>query len=400
MKLVWKLLRQHISIGQFSGFTLANMIGMTIILLGLQFYQDVSSIFSSKESFMKKDYIIVTKQINAVSTLTGKGTNFSKNEINELKNQSFTRSLGVFQPADFRVSASMGMKNVGMQFSTEMFFESVPDEYVDFDSSQWIYRGNDNNLPIILPRNYLNLYNFGFAQTRGLPKLSENVLSMISMNITVSGNQKQGLYKGKIVGFSNRLNTILVPQSFMNWANEEYGKNESVEPSRLILEVYNPTDDSIVKYFQDKGYETEDDKLEQGKTAWFLKIVVGIVMGVGILITVLALYVLMLSIYLLVQKNTTKLENLLLIGYSPSRVAMPYQLLTFFLNGFVFVCALMILVVVRGYYLEMLESLYPDLLIGGLGTTLLLGIILFITVSLLNMWVIRLKIASIWKRKE
>ena len=38
MKLVWKLLRRHISIPQLLGFVLANLAGMTIIMLGLQFY--------------------------------------------------------------------------------------------------------------------------------------------------------------------------------------------------------------------------------------------------------------------------------------------------------------------------------------------------------------------------
>ena len=400
MKLVWKLLRQHISLGQFTGFTLANLIGMVIIMMGFQFYQDVSSIFSSKESFMKKDYIVVTKQISAASTLMGKENNFSSQEISALKQQPFTRSLGQFQPADFRVSASMGMKNVGIQFSTEMFFESVPDEYVDINSSQWKFEESSDVLPIILPRNYLNLYNFGFAQTRGLPKLSENVINMISLDITVQGNGRLGKYKGKIVGFSNRLNTILVPQTFMDWANQEYGKGEPISPSRLILEVYNPTDDSIVKYFQDNGYETEDDKLEQGKTTWFLKLVVGIVMGVGVLITLLALYILMLSIYLLVQKNTSKLENLLLIGYFPSQVALPYQLLTLGLNALVVILAFAILFVLRNYYLNILQALYPDLLIGSVTATIGVGIGLFIVVSFLNAFVIRQKIATIWKRKD
>lgn len=400
MKLVWKLLHQHISIGQFTGFTMANLIGMVIILLGLQFYQDISSIFSSKESFMKKDYIVVTKQVGVVSALTGKGNSFTPAEIEELEKQPFTRSIGQFLPADFSVSASMGMKNIGIQFSTEMFFESVPDDYVDYNSSQWNYRQGDELIPIILPRNYLNLYNFGFAQTRGLPKLSENVISMISLDISIRGQGKSGHYQGKIVGFSNRLNTILVPKAFLEWANKEYGSGEKVYPSRLILEVFNPTDDRIAKYFQDKGYETEDDKLEQGKTMWFLKIVVGIVMAVGILITILALYILMLSIYLLVEKNSAKLENLLLIGYSPSRVASPYQLLTLGLNAIVLILALIILVIVRKYYVEMLEALYPDIIIGGIGKTVLIGIVLFIMVSLLNVLVIRQKIAVIWERKD
>ena len=44
-------------------------------------------------------------------------------------------------------------------------------------------------------------------------------------------------------------------------------------------------------------------------------------MGVGLFISILSFYILMLSIFLLLQKNTVKLENLLLIGYSPTRVA-------------------------------------------------------------------------------
>ena len=33
--LVWKLLRQHISIGQLAGFFLANLFGMMIVLLSV-----------------------------------------------------------------------------------------------------------------------------------------------------------------------------------------------------------------------------------------------------------------------------------------------------------------------------------------------------------------------------
>lgn len=55
-------------------------------------------------------------------------------------------------------------------------------------------------------------------------------------------------------------------------------------------------------------------------------------LGVGLFISILSFYILMLSIFLLLQKNTTKLESLLLIGYSPNRVALPYQILTVGLN--------------------------------------------------------------------
>ena len=71
-KLVWKLLRQHISIGQLSGFFLANIFGMLIVLLSVQFYKDVLPVFTQGDSFMKKDYIIATKKISIPKMLARK----------------------------------------------------------------------------------------------------------------------------------------------------------------------------------------------------------------------------------------------------------------------------------------------------------------------------------------
>ena len=201
-------------------------------------------------------------------------------------------------------------------------FRSVPDGFVDVNLDKWVFNENEPVIPIIIPRNYLNLYNFGFAQSRSLPQLSEGVMGMVNLDIRISGDGRREVFKGNIVGFSNRLNTILVPETFMRWANESFAPGTKSEPSRLIVEVNNPTDDRIAKYFKDKGYDTEGDKLDAGKTTWFLKVIVGIVLSVGLLISVLSFYILMLSIYLLLQKNTTKLENLLLIGYSPAKVAL------------------------------------------------------------------------------
>ena len=61
-RLVWKLLRQHISVGQLAGFFLANLFGMMIVLLSVQFYRDVLPVFTEGDSFMKKDYIIANQE--------------------------------------------------------------------------------------------------------------------------------------------------------------------------------------------------------------------------------------------------------------------------------------------------------------------------------------------------
>lgn len=59
----------------------------------------------------------------------------------------------------------------------------------------------------------------------------------------------------------------------------------------------------------------------------------------GLVFSVMSFYILMLSIFLLLQKNSAKLETLLLLGYAPGRVARPYWLLTLWLNLGVLVVA-------------------------------------------------------------
>jgi hypothetical protein len=358
-------------------------------------------LFQQGDSFMREDYLIVSKKISTLGSVMGKTNTFSASDIDEIKEQPFTSQIGAFTPSAFKVSASMGLEGAE-GFTTEMFFESVPDHFVDVSLDDWTFSEGDKEIPIIIPRNYLNMYNFGFAQSRSLPKVSEGLMGMIHFDISIRGNGKSDMYKGRIIGFSSRLNTILVPEKFMKWANSYYSADAGVdnEPSRMILEVKNPADENIAKFFQSKDYETEDNKLDAGKTTWFLRMMVGIVMIIGLLISALSFYILMLSIYLLVEKNASKLENLLLIGYSPVKVALPYQALTILLNVAVLVVAVIVVELVRSYYMDVVTMLYPQIETGTLFPAIGLGILLFVVVSLLNIVVVKGKVMQIWQRKD
>ncbi|MDR0895697.1 MAG: ABC transporter permease [Prevotellaceae bacterium] len=394
-RLLLKLLRQRVSTGQSVGFLLANLTGMLIVLTGLQFYRDVLPLFTQGDSFMQRDYLITTKRITAIGSLSGQNNTFSANEINDLKAQPFVRHVAIFTPSLFSVSAAVGMQQTGMRLSTEMFFESVPDSYIDVKLEHWHFDEQERVIPIIIPRNYLNLYNFGFAQSRSLPKVSEGVTALIQLDITLRGNGRQETCKGRIVGFSDRLNTILVPQTFMEWANNTFAPQKKVVPSRLIVEVNNPADAAIADYYRTHRYETEGNNLDAGKTTYFLRLVVGIVLGIGIVITLLSFYILILSIFLLLQKDTVKLQNLLLTGYSPTRIALPYCLLTTGLNVVVLLLALVGTSWIRTTYLPVLQTLNPQVEPVSLLPTFVAGVLLFVIVSLLNIGMIRKKINSI-----
>lgn len=399
MRLVWKLLRQHISVPQFAGFFFANLVGMLIVLLGFQFYHDVLPVFTAKDSFLKADYLILSKRVGTADVFTGRGHEFSGSEIDDLSAQPFVTDVGKFTSTNYRVDASLSVNGIPLM-KTDFFFESVPDDFVDVSSSEWEYKPGDKRVPIILPRSYINMYNFGFAQTRSLPKISEGLLGMIDLGVLIRGNGQEERFHGKVIGFSNRLNTILVPQSFMDWSNARFAPGEPTKSTRLIVQVGNPADERVTTYLEKKGYEVESDKLAAEKTTYFLRMVVSLVMVVGLVISVLSFYILMLSVYLLVQKNASKLENLLLIGYSPARVAMPYQVLTIALNVAVLFMAWAVLSVARGYYMDILTTLFPQMESGGLWPSIVAGLILFLAVSVLNVIVVRRKVMRVWHRKD
>lgn len=398
MNLVWKLLRQHVSVPQFIGFFFANLCGMLIVLLGFQFYRDVLPVFTQGDSFMGAEYIIVSKKITAGNTLSGRSNSFTASDIDDIQGQDFARKVGKFTSTEYKVDARMGINGTPV-LSSELFFESVPDNFVDVSLDKWQWKEGAPSVPIILPRSYIAMYNFGFAHNHSLPRISDGLVGMIDFKIFIHGNGRQDEYKGKVIGFSSRLNSILVPQSFMEWSNSTYAPDSKSDPTRLIVEVANPADERIAQYIEDNGFDTENNNLDAEKTTYFLKLVVTLVMAIGGVISVLSFYILMLSIYLLVQKNASKLQNLLLIGYSPTLVAMPYQLLTIGLNLVVLLIALVVLSLLRGYYMEVIETLFPDIDEGNILPSVAVGLCLFALISVVNVIAVRRKVMSVWRKK-
>ncbi len=383
--LLWKLLRKHISISQLMAFSVANLIGMFIVLLSMQLYQDISPIFATNDNPFNKEYLVVSKHFTTARSLLGQVDKdvFTPEEIQEIKQQDFAESVASFATSGYQVGCYVSIEGTP-SMGTDMFFESVPDKYVDVDSSVWKWSEGNEEVPIVLPRSYLAVYNFGFAKTRSLPKLDERTISKIGLTLVLRGNGLNERMKGRVVGFTNRLNTILVPQSFLVWSNARYAPYVSTLPTRLIIETPNPTDEKIVQFVTEHDYEIENNMLNQSKATYILKIIFGAILLVGILISVLSFYILILSIYLLVTKNAYKIQNLLLLGYSAGTVSIPYQLLASGLNLIIFLLAFVLMIMVRNEYMNLLWNVFPNLTPSTLSTTMIVAISLLAAITFIN----------------
>ena len=385
--LVWRLLRRNISAGQIAGYALATLVGLSIVLCAVRFYGDVSSAFNTDDGILSKDYMVISKRVSAFNTVgRGGDTFFTPAETEELSRQPWVRSVGAFTAANFNVYMSVDLG--GRSMSTYMFLESIPDKFLDVSPSDWRFDPSRPEVPIIMSKEYLALYNFGFAASRGMPQLSETVMARVPLSITVSGNGRSMKIPGRIVGFSSRLNTLAVPQDFMEWANKEFappGKEE--QPSRLIVEVSKPGDPAIDRFMRINGYDVAGDKADNSRANYFLTLVTAIVIAIGSVISILAFFILMLSIFLLLQKNRRKLHDLMLLGYSPRQAARPYNLLVLSVNVAVLVLSIVITECAAAWWNPRLADIgVPN---GSPLPALLTGLCIMAVVTVANLLTIR-----------
>ena len=233
---IGRLLRRNMSTGQIAGYAVANLVGLVIVLTALQFYRDITSVSEDADSFISLDYIIISKRVDGVQGLGGmsSSTTFSPSEREDIASQPWAAETGEFTSADFNISARVDIG--GAPLSTALFLESIPDEFFDIMPRGWGYSpGSREPVPVIISKDYLTLYNFGFAASRGLPQISEELIGMLPLRLSLSGNGRQQWIDARIAGFSSRLNTIAVPEDFMAWANATFGEGRGTEPSRMII---------------------------------------------------------------------------------------------------------------------------------------------------------------------
>lgn len=387
--MIWQLLKRNISRWQIGGYAVATLVGLVIVMAAVQFYLDLGAALGARPgdgiSLMSPRNLVISKPVGLHATLTGRAPAFSQNEIDEIASQPWTSGVSPFQASDFGVRASAEMGGRGL--TTAMFFESIPERLIDKSVDGFTFDPDDPEIPIVLSKDYLSLYNFGFAASAGIPMVSEGVISSIPLTVTLSGNGHHDSFRARIAGFSSWLNTIAVPQSFMDWAHARYGTEPLAAPSRLIVEVTDPADPAMQDFMSDNGYEIAGPDDNSGRAASLLKLVSGVVASVGGVITLLALFILVLSLFLLIQKNRSTITGLLLLGYRPARISAAYITLVAIVNGAVLLLGVTALLLLQTIWTPAVTALRTDT--GGPWLAAAAGAGLMIAITAINALIIR-----------
>lgn len=341
---------------------LGGMLGLAILMAGIHLFFDAKSLLVQKIR-IGEDFFVVNKKIGLGNMLfSQKPATFSQQEIADFSKIKGIEAIGKFRQSKFKIMMSLSddMKEMlNTDFKTLLFFESVPNQFLDIELDNWKWKEGEV-VPIILSSEYIKLYNLAFAGTQDLPVVSENILKRIKLSLDIRGNGNSETVEAKLLGFSDRINSVLVPETFIDYGNKKFSSSAESEPTRLIVKASDITSSKIKDFVEDNEYQINEEKFKTGKINSILKLSFIIVGTISLFVIVLALMGFIQYIQLMAYRSADEIETLSLLGVAQKEICKPYLTLNLQSIFIMFGGAILLLIV------EMFLSHFMFFAIGSL----------------------------------
>lgn len=296
----------------FSYFGLGT--GVLLLLCSLQMYINISQLLKDRNP--KKDgydYISVTKTITNENM--GSNHSFSKADIDELKAQPFIADATPLLANNFLVKATGSST---LPFTTDLFLESIDNSFIDTIPPGFTWQEGQDVIPVIMSSDYLELYNTVFAPSKDLPQFSPESISAVMVQLECyAASGTPIIFKGHVVALSDRINSVLVPQNFLDWANKRLGSG-NIPPSRVFLKTTDANSADLLNFLQQKQYNINKDKAKFGRVKQVLQAIVSGISAFGVLVILLATMLFSFYLQLVIERSKDNLQLLLTLGYSPA----------------------------------------------------------------------------------
>ena len=314
--LLKKLVRTASGRTRFVMAIMGMSVALLLILLAVQLQVNYNDLLNSKTNQdSTANFLVLNKVLNNQTYGT---TLLNQEEISKLKRQPFIDDVGILTPSRFK--AAVASYSDRFPFSTDIAFESVPASFIDVNSKDWVWNEQRNFIPMIAPNMFLDFYNFQFSFSQNLPQLTQDIVKMIVFKVTINTDNGPVYFNGRIVGFSDRITSLLVPQEFMDWANTKYSNNQHAKPSRVIIRTKDPGNPLLVKYLHQNGLTTDADKTRFSKYRQIVNVVVNVSWITGLVMLLFALLIFTLFIQLTIASCKDEIQLLITLGAAPKQL--------------------------------------------------------------------------------
>ncbi len=367
-------------------------IAFILVLSCLQLYENANRLFGNKSSDSNY-WLTFSKKITPDNIGRRALLGFNENDIAKLKQWQEVKSVYPFSANEFKASANGGDF---IPFYTDLYFEGVDLKAIDVPLTEEEFQVKGDEIPIIISREYLNLYNYGFALNQGLPQISEDFAKKIEVNINIVVNKQNKTYRGKMVGLSDRIHSVLIPKKFLdslNLAEKPQLANQPKIFNRVLVQVKDSGDESLISKMKENNYESNQESLRSAKIKSKLFLVLNLIALLGIFIFALCLYIIVsfIKIQFLEKHEEVSIKNSL--GYSPKK--MVSDISRRFCINLMIVLAVSLAVIAGGQYFLAKSSVSNGLLSMYINPLLWTAIILipvlvyFLVKELIYRWLIR-----------
>ncbi|MCB9223298.1 MAG: hypothetical protein R2780_09380 [Crocinitomicaceae bacterium] len=341
-----KILFQNKVNFQFIFATLGALVGLTALCLSFQLMLDVRSFHSGEEELFGPNQIVIQKKVTKFSSLGLNSTDFTEEELNSLKQKDFITDVAPFKSVDFKVAISEVPGDGLPDFYADAFFNSIPDRFMDVETN-WEWNENSEYIPIVLPRSFVMIMNYGLAQSQGFNQVSEELLMAARLNIHLKGVNKQEIKMGRVVGFSQKITSILVPESFLDYANDTYGEGNKIPPNRVFIEIKDDSYGELEDLMEEMNLDISKDAIDVVKIKTIVGVIIGIFGIAALLITLLSLMGFVQYSQLVLSKAAYETQTLLRIGYSVNSIVKTFVKQLSLIFGIITIAAIAIMLLVK-----------------------------------------------------
>jgi hypothetical protein len=217
------------------------------------------------------------------------------------------------------------------KFSSDVFLQTVNTKFLDVPSKQWKWKEGDDFVPIVMPRDFLVMLNT-FMSSSGIPQVSEDLAKEIQFKLRISNDKNKEFVVAKIVGFTNEIPSLLVPESFMSYANKRFSTGKVGKITNVMISSKEGEFGRMEQFLTDRGLESRKSQVVIGKLKSVISTLFIVLLVISITAVLISGLVLIQYLQLMVYSNKYEIRTLLRIGYQPQKLIQSFTF--YFANTF------------------------------------------------------------------
>ena len=359
-----------------------TFLGLFFLFTSLHFLHKIYT-YGENSEMLSKNTIVIQKKVTSGPLLGLNNPEFSDEQIDEVRSMEFVESCDPIRSNTFDVVLSIDDPLIPA-FNSNIYVQSVHEDYLDVKTDHWDWDEGSKTLPIIMPRDFLMMMN-NFLSASNIPQLSDELVLDLKIDLKIGPRNYRETIHARIVGFTNELSSILVPEYFLNWANQKYGEKEKEVISQLVVKSKDGQFGLLENYLEEKEFESKKSQLLIAKLKSTLGVLLTIISVISLLAVFLSMLVLIQYLQLIMTKNDYEIRTLLRLGHSPNQLIKVF--LRYFMSLFSVVAVLSLLLFIPAkYYLQQIFISNGISLDSSLSIYLFLLVIFVFIVFALSIW--------------